>query len=280
MLIKDIRPGADCSGCSTLQTQGLNNQLIAIVNRNHPGLLVKIDDLNVDLAPEVYPWLQAPGRYALQKAIAAAPDRKLKINSALRTIAAQAQLYNLNQLQLDGNPCQFQLVGYPGQSNHQNASAFDCDDADGWKPILEDHGWQKLAAETMHFDCTADDIQDIRGYQVGAFQQLWNECYPKDQLLEDGVLGDVTYQRLLYSPAEGFPDIKECPRVLRLTQPVQVGADVGKLQVALRKAGISLTRANCIFDAATDKAVKQFQSKHNLAADGVVRATTQKLLPT
>ena len=38
----------------------------------------------------------------------------------------------------------------------------------------------------------------------------------------------------------------EPARILRLTQPVQAGRDVGDLQLAVRKAGIKLDKADMI----------------------------------
>jgi peptidoglycan hydrolase-like protein with peptidoglycan-binding domain len=55
------------------------------------------------------------------------------------------------------------------------------------------------------------------------------------------------------------------------------GEDVRQVQEALKKAGIAL-KADSFFGEDTDKAVKQFQEKHKLKADGIVGNATRKAL--
>lgn len=83
------------------------------------------------------------------------------------------------------------------------------------------------------------------------------------------------------SSAEGFPNVGY-PRILKLTEPIQEGKDIGELQLALKKAGIKLEKADRVFSPATDQAVKEFQQSHSLTSDGIVSAegeTRQALKP-
>ena len=73
-------------------------------------------------------------------------------------------------------------------------------------------------------------------------------------------------------PAEGAPR-----RQLRLATPPMTGPDVGWLQQRLTLAGIHIAE-NGTFDAATDTAVKAFQTAHDLKADGVVGPVTRSVL--
>jgi N-acetylmuramoyl-L-alanine amidase len=129
----------------------------------------------------------------------------------------------------------------------------------------------------MHYDCIDSDIISIQSIAVQAFQQLWNIARPTDKIATDGDFGPVTQSRLSYSPAEGFGDI-DPPRMLKLTEPIQIGKDVGELQLALRRAGISLDKADQIFGPTTDQAVKEFQAANSLVADGIVGNSTRKAL--
>jgi hypothetical protein len=265
MLIKDI------TSCSTIAVRGLDNQLIYQMNLIRPNLLERIDDLNVQLGEAVHPWLQRTAKECLKKAIASR-GRPLIINSAYRTLAGQCLLRE----HYERGRCGIVAAALPGQSNHNSASAIDVEDAYGWEPYLERYGWHKLGDfDPMHYDCPS--CEDLSNISVLAFQQLWNFCRPKDRLTEDGGMGAATLSRLRYAPAEGFPGIDGCPRLLRLTEPYQVGDDVGKLQLALKKAGISF-KADKVFGPATAAAIIQFQRSRSLLADGVPGPATLKTL--
>lgn len=264
-LIKDL------TDCSTYSVRGLDEQLIAQMNHISPGLLVSISHLNVDLGEACHPWMQSQAVNSLEKAIAYRGE-KLIINSAYRTLAGQALLRS----HYENSCCGITAAAQPGSSNHNNASAIDIEDSWGWKEILESNGWRKLGNwDDMHFDFLR--CEDILSISVLAFQQLWNQCRPKDKLDEDGSIGEATLSRLKFAPAEGFPGVGT-PRVLRLTQPLQVGDDVGALQLALRNSGIKLEKADKIFGAATHQAVIQFQKKNKLSTDGIVGKTTREFL--
>ncbi len=263
----------DVTDCSTYSVRGLDNQLIAQMNKISPNLLVRIDSLNVELAKEVHPWMQAAAKKCLEKAIAARGEQ-MTINSAYRTLAAQMLLF----LQYKTGRCGITAAAPPGKSNHNNASAIDIEDPYDWRSALESNGWHKLSdLDRMHYDCVDDDIDSIKTISVRAFQQLWSMSRPNDKLADDGDFGPATSSRLLYAPAEGFSGVG-IPRVLKLTEPLQLGNDVGDFQLALRKAGINIEKADKVFGNGTDKAVKEFQKAKNMFEDGVVGSGTRKAL--
>lgn len=266
MLVKD------CNGCSTIAVRGLDNQLIWKMNQIRPNLLSRIDDLNVELGEAVHPWLQTGAKESLKKAIAYR-KRAIIINSAYRTIAGQALLRE----HYERRRCGIIAAALPGQSNHNNASAIDIEDAYGWEHFLEKYGWHKLGDfDPMHYDHLASE--DLSEYSVLAFQQLWNSCRPKDRIAEDGGMGPATLSRLRYAPAEGFPGVEGCPRLLRQTEPYQIGDDVGELQLALKRAGIINLKADKVFGPSTSAALMQFQKAHSLVADGIPGEATLRAL--
>jgi len=139
VLLKDV------TACSTIAVKGLDNQLIWQMNKLHPDLLVKIDDLRVNFSGDaVHPWLQAPAKSTLKSAITDA-GKAMTINSAFRTLAAQMLL----MLQYESGRCEIKAAAKPGNSNHNNASAIDIEDADSWKPALESNYWKKLVTLTQ-----------------------------------------------------------------------------------------------------------------------------------
>jgi N-acetylmuramoyl-L-alanine amidase len=265
-LIKDV------TDCSTFSVRGLDIQLIYQMNKISPGLLVRIDDLNVSLGGSVHPWMQAPAKQQLAKALAAR-GQKMVINSAYRTIAGQMLL----RTHYRNGRCGISAAAPPGKSNHNNASAIDVEDADGWRSSLEANGWQWIGSfDPVHFDCVDSNVKTIHQIAVQAFQQIWNSRRPNDPVAGDGDFGPVTASRLRYSPAEGFSGL-DIPRVLKLTEPLQLGNDIEALQNALRKIGIQV-EVNKVFGPDTDRAVRQLQTDRQLVVDGVVGSKTRQIL--
>jgi N-acetylmuramoyl-L-alanine amidase len=278
-----------CIECETSSVKGLDAQLIYQVNSIEPGLLVRIDDIaQLQLGGSVHPWVQKGMRDCLVRLFKMYPDLTLTVNSAYRTIVAQQLLVSHGE----NGRCNINKVAAPGKSNHNNASAFDLEN---WKDeyrgkslidILEDFGFSWLGHrldDKMHFDCL--ECVDMRAISIKAFQHLHNLANPQDKLAIDGDYGPLVASRLRNAPIEGFPNLPTGypPRILKFTEPLQAGNDVGKLQLDLRAAGIAL-KADKIFGEGTKKAVMEYQAKVGMVADGVVGKATllalSKLLPS
>jgi N-acetylmuramoyl-L-alanine amidase len=265
-LIKDV------TDCSTFAVRGLDIQLIYQMNKISPGLLVRIDDLNVSLRKSTHPWMQAPAKSTLANVLAGR-DQKMMINSAYRTLAGQMLL----RTQYQSSRCGITAAAPPGKSNHNNASAIDIEDSEGWRPLLEAAGWKWMGSgDPVHYDCLAPGIQPLHQIAVQAFQLIWNSRRPHDPIATDGDFGAITASRLRYAPAEGFSGL-EIPRILQLTVPQQIGPDIEVLQLALRKAGIS-TEVNMVFSLDTDRAVRQLQTINKVVVDGIVGTQTRQIL--
>lgn len=255
------------SGSSTSIANGLSQQLIHQLQLMLPNVFVSFDDLNVDLLDAAFPYVQSAAKQDLQRAI---QDRgtKLLVNSCYRTIAQQMLLYN--DRFANPNP-----VAPPGASNHQTGLAIDIEDPRGWEPFLMRYGWNPLPGDPPHFDYQGSGTTDIRSQSIKAFQRLWNQNNPSNKIDEDGAFGPQTEQALNQSPAHGFAAAPwdDNPRILKLTQPRMEGSDVERLQQALKKAGMNVA-VDGEFGPGTDKAVKEFQAKQMLTADGIVGPKT------
>jgi N-acetylmuramoyl-L-alanine amidase len=272
---------ARCEECETSSVRGLDLQLIHQVNLIRPGILVRIDDIpNLILGGSVHPWVQKGMRDCLVRLFKRYPTLKLKVNSAYRTIVGQALLFSHGE----NNRCGIDIVAAPGASNHNNASSFDlenwADEHEGRRiiDILEDFGFiwlgRRIKKDPMHFDCT--ECIDMRSLSIKAYQMLWNYANPSDKLLVDGDYGQLVASRLRISPVEGFPNLPAGypPRILKFTEPLQAGKDVGDLQLGLRKLGIKIAKADRVFGEGTAVALKEYQLKMGMSADGVAGKST------
>lgn len=274
-LVKDIKEFI------TLPVRGLDRQLFWQFNQFFPNLLVSIEDLNIKPGDGLFPYVQPSVKKALEKFLKDY-GKPLTINNAYRSVVAQTVLYNNSDLSAG-------LVGKPGESDHQNGASLDIEEWDLVKDLITQprYGWEWTygMGDKWHFDYKKD-IQGIKNDTVKAFQTLWNKANPESEKLEvDGDIGNLSVSKTLKcinnSPAEGFPSVGY-PRTLKLTEPIQEGKDIGELQLALKKAGIKLEKADQVFGLATDQAVKEFQRSHSLTIDGVVSAegeTRQALKP-
>jgi N-acetylmuramoyl-L-alanine amidase len=244
---------AKCLDCETSSVRALDLQLLYQINVTKPGILARIDDIpGISLGESVHPWAQKGMRECLIRALAARPGIELKINSAYRTIVGQQLLRSHYQ----AHRCNIVAASPAGKSNHNNASAIDIEDADGWKEALTANGFKKLGNfDPMHYDCIDDSITNLLPLSILAFQQIWNLAHPTDKLALDGEMGALTLNRLKNCPIEGlnlpagYP-----PRTLKLTNPLQAGDDVGKLQTALKQAGM-VVEIDRIFGAGTTRAI-------------------------
>jgi N-acetylmuramoyl-L-alanine amidase len=265
------------TACSTASLNGLDAQILALLQKREPDALARIDDIdNLILSgSHVRPLLQRPLRAALKSAIKARGET-LVINSALRTIAAQQLLRN----HYSNGRCGIMAAAPAGKSNHNNATAIDIEDSEGWRPYLEDVGFKWLGSfDPMHYDYRGDGVIDLVASQVKAFQELWSATHPSDKLAIDGDLGKATLSRLNASPIEGwYTSGESLPlRVLRLTDPLQMGEDVKALQAAIRKAGIRIN-FDGVYGADTDRALREFQSRNGFDVDGILGEKTRKAL--
>lgn len=256
-------------GCSTSACNALSQQLIHQMNVMSPNTLVTFDNLNVNLKSAAFPFVQAPAKAALAKAI---QERgiTMTINSGYRTIAQQLLLFNW------GKSCGYPVVARPGRSNHQSGLAIDINDHAGWKPYLEKHGWRWFgASDRVHFDYVGSGAKDIRPTTMKAFQQLWNNNNPSKKITVDGVWGNNTAKCLNDSPAYGFEKAPwdEVPRLLKATTPMMEGSDVFKLQKALKEKGFDI-KPDGYYGKGTAAIVKQFQTQAKITSDGIVGEKT------
>lgn len=235
MLIKNY------DGCSTQVCSGLDEQIIAELLVLSKGGVAKIKPRSgLICAPVVHPYLNAKAEASLGKL---KYSQSMTINSAYRTIAQQAILYQ-NQ-----GACGL-VAAYPGKSNHQSGLAIDIEDSHYWKDALSNVGWNKLGDfDDMHFDY---DGEDLRSLSVKAFQVLANKN--NYSLTVDGDLGQTTLAALYAAPVEGF-EHGLTPRVLKLTEPQQHGEDVKKFQTS-----IGLAKADGWYGKATEDAVKNIKA--------------------
>lgn len=113
-----------------------------------------------------------------------------------------------------------------------------------------------------------------------ALQTLWNKNHPNEKIDEDGGYGPQTEGALKRAPALGFDKAPwdGNPRTLRLSRPLMEGSDVSKLQQKLKDAGFAISVVDGVFGPGTDKAVKEFQQKNSLVADGIVGLKTRELM--
>lgn len=273
--------------CSTSGVRQLDLQLIAQIQKLAPGVLVKFDHLPVNLGAGCHPYLQAAAVAALEKAIALR-GVKMTVNSAYRTLAQQAILYAHQQ----NRRCGIRAAAAPGKSNHNTALALDVEDAMGWRPYLERHGWDWIGSfDPMHFDYEGHGVVDMRHLSTLAFQKLYNRNNRNAKLAEDGMWGQATQQALMQTLVGGFgiadsisPEITPTPlngavsgsKIASLRWGDR-GSAVELLQDRLNGAGFGLV-ADGDFGKATLDAVKEFQRLNGLVADGVVGAATKKAL--
>lgn len=256
-------------GCSTSACNALSQQLIHQMNVMNPNTLVNFDELNVSLKNAAFPYLQAPAKASLAKAI---QERRqtMTINSGYRTIAQQLLLFNW------GRSCGYPVVARPGRSNHQSGLALDINDHNGWKPYLQKHGWRWFGNnDKPHFDYVGTGARDIRQATMKAFQQLWNNNNPSQTVAVDGTWGPQTEKCLNESPAFGFDRAPwdEKPRLLKFTTPMMEGTDIFNLQKALQNKGFDL-KPDGYFGQGTAEIVRQFQKQAGVSIDGVVGQDT------
>jgi Putative peptidoglycan binding domain/D-alanyl-D-alanine carboxypeptidase len=258
----------------TGKVQGLSRQIIAETNNILTGVLLNFEDLpGLTLSNDAYLnyFLQSGPkeslRSILRQGINQKPRMRMKINSAYRTVAQQ---HILRQIYERGHRELVPLAARPGRSNHEDGLAIDVDNYGDWKALLLKNGWEWQGEnDPVHFynDSGRNDVGNLG---VKAFQQLWNRYNPNDQMTVDGDFGEQSAVRMNKSPIDGFV-------TTRIFKVGSTGEVVKKIQQALTNAGFPVP-VNEIFDEATTTAVRKFQDKKGLGADGVVGAQTLKFL--
>jgi Putative peptidoglycan binding domain/D-alanyl-D-alanine carboxypeptidase len=258
----------------TGKVQGLSRQIIAETNNILTGVLLNFEDLpGLALSSEAHLnyFLQSGPkeslRSILRQGFSKKPGLRMKINSAYRTVAQQ---HVLRQIYERGHRNLIPLAARPGRSNHEDGLAIDVDNYGDWKSLLLSNGWEwQGASDPVHFyhDSGRDDIGDLG---VKAFQRLWNRYNPNDQMTVDGDFGEQSAVRMNKAPIDGFV-------ITRIFTVGSTGEVVKRIQQALTNAGFPIP-VNGVFDGATATAVRKFQDKKGLGADGVVGAKTLKLL--
>ena len=184
------------------------------------------------------------------------------------------QQHMLRQQHLQGM-CGIRAAAEPPNSNHNSGLAIDVQDPYGWKVYMEQHGWRWLGAwDEMHFDYKGGG-ENLGALQVKAFQQLWNEFNPEEQITVDGEWGSTTRGKVDKSPVQGFGN----PPVFKKGASSKL---IGDLQIMLRDA-LNLApdelKADGQFGSKTFQAVSDFQEKMNLTPiDGVIGPKTLEKL--
>lgn len=230
----------DLTACDTAPVRGLSLQIERIFQQLAPGSIAPLDDARVGSSdPLGRPFLQGAVSAAIEAALndpAAATTRvPFQITSGWRSLAQQYVLSNCS----NGN-----ATAPPGTSNHADGSAFDlagsypnaaaCYAANTslvqsgdfsavrdlshpfWGAQLEKGGtflWFGSEAKTNicgdppHFDETSGQSDELRTTATLAFQTLWNNNNPCDQIDATGQFDADTESSLNVSPAGGFGGI-------------------------------------------------------------------------
>jgi hypothetical protein len=214
--------GSEWAWCSTDDVDGLSQQILAIYG-TLPGV-PSLAALSATGLPEsngrmvyqgyVIPLVQAALEADLQEALAdpIAPSTPIVINSAFRTIAQQYLLKNQAEDCAKGG-----VVSTPGRSRHNDGRAIDIQDVDAWSAVLQAHGFGPPPhGDPVHFAATNGTAALTQS--VLAFQMLWNQYHPCDQIKQPnepmGVYDSATADRLGKSPVHGFtgPIVNPTPR--------------------------------------------------------------------
>ena len=188
------------SSCSTSVVMGLSVQIADEVMCLVPDAMTRFEEGDgvVFSGGAVLPYLD-PGGVSDLLAAVGSRGGELRINSAFRTVAQQYLL----RAWYERGRCGITAAATPGRSNHESGRALDIGNYGDWRGALSGHGWQQtVPGDPVHFDHLASP--DLLGYDVLAFQRLWNRNHPGDLIDEDGLYGPQTADRLARAPAEGF----------------------------------------------------------------------------
>jgi hypothetical protein len=188
--------------CETSILRGLSEELVAELNLLAPNTLSRIDDETaIHLGPSAFAYLQTPVAAALKKA--AITRKGITVNSALRTLPQQYMLYRFYQVKVAKrltSYCGVKLAKAPGSSPHESGIGIDLAGAGFRIPSFKYLG----RIDPMHYTFTGNEMKDIGGLSVLAFQRLWNRAHPEDQIPEDSTFSKAVETRLDRSPIGGF----------------------------------------------------------------------------
>ena len=189
-------------GCSTSVCSGLTAQLVDELD----SMGYSFTQLNtstysswIKCTSPCEPYLQASAASALLTATKAKNDY-ITLNSAYRSSAQQYLLY---QWYLAGK-CNIGLAAKPGQSDHEAGRSIDTSYYTYWMSTLEANGWTWSygSSDPYHFDYFA--ASDLSAKSLMAFQNLWNQHNPNDQITADGLYGPDTASALYNAPCNGW----------------------------------------------------------------------------
>jgi hypothetical protein len=90
------------------------------------------------------------------------------------------------------------------QSNHESGRAIDTSYYNYWEGTLAAYGWTHTypSSDPVHFDYSGSP--DISQETLKAFQLLWNQHNPGNQLDTDGIYGPATESALYNTPCGGW----------------------------------------------------------------------------
>lgn len=199
--------GASSQSCSTISVRGLADQLVGEMMCLRPNLLSPLTPSdNIDLEPEVFPYLQTPAARALETGVARY-GKKITITSALRTLPQQYLLRRWDSR----NRCGVRVAAAVGESNHEPGLAVDiklmtATENRKLRAELAKTGFAWIGAfDPVHFDykdpTTTDEIGRL---SVLAFKRLWNRNNPTAQLAVDDTYDAKVEAKLKLAPAAGF----------------------------------------------------------------------------
>ena len=193
--------GARGGSCSPNLVRGLVEQIVAEVDCDQPGLLVRVDaigGLTLGEQAAAAPYLHRDVVTALRTALASGEPLTLK--TGLRLLP---QRYLRDQWSARGR------CGVRPDDGHEGGTGIDIEDPTAWQSRLGVQGFRWAGAgDPEHF--TFPGASSVEGPSIAAFQRLWNRNHPDDTIAQSGAYDAATQERLRRSPSEGFPVGARC----------------------------------------------------------------------
>lgn len=198
MLLKDYLP----NNCSTAGVAGLSKQIAEILlTAISPDDVIDVSDHVIIAGGSTIPILQKQAGLALIAAINEKGE-KPRLVHAIRVLPQQYAVYYWFS---HGRKCGVKLAARPSASPHERAIAIDIENNQAWRTVLRNHEWAwRGVDDPPHFNYRGPQEPDFNQEAIRAFQKLWNQHNPTDQIPETGQYGPKTEKRLEASPIEGF----------------------------------------------------------------------------